>query len=55
MLVIDGSEVTEFEGTLAAGDQRVMLIPISANTQGAVTCRVYLDDALFSEEYITLY
>ncbi len=55
MLIIDNVEVVEFEGTLAAGDQRVMLIPISANTEGEVTCRVYLDNVLFSEEYVTLY
>jgi len=54
-LVIDDHEVIEFEGTLAAGDQRVMLIPISANTAGEITCRIYLDDQLFSEEYVTLY
>ncbi len=55
MLMIDNREITEFEGTLAAGDQRVMLIPISANVAGEVTCRVYLDNQLFSEEYVTLY
>jgi len=55
MLVIDGNEVTEFEGTLASGNQRVMIIPISANISGEVICRVYLDDEPFSEEYVTLY
>ena len=55
MLVIDDREVTEFEGTLAAGDQRVMIIPISAHISGEVICRVYLDNEPFSEEYVTLY
>ena len=55
MLVIDGREVTEFEGTLAAGDQRVMIIPISANVKGEIVCRIYLDNTLFGEEYVTLY
>ena len=55
MLVIDNHEVTEFEGTLAAGDQRVMIIPISAHISGEVICRVYLDNEPFSEEYVTLY
>lgn len=54
-MVIDSREITEFEGTLSAGDQRVMIIPISANVSGEVTCRVYLDDQLFSEEHVTLY
>lgn len=54
-LVIDDREVSEFEGRLAAGDQRVMIIPISANVSGEVICRVYLDDELFGEEYVTLY
>jgi len=55
MLVIDGNEVTEYEGTLAAGDQRVMIIPISANISGEIVCRVYLNNEAFSEEYVTLY
>lgn len=55
MLVIDEREITEFEGTLSAGDQRVMIIPISSNVSGEVTCRVYLDNELFSEEYVTLH
>jgi len=54
-MVIENREITEFEGTLAAGDQRVMIIPISANVNGEVVCRVYLDNELFSEEYVTLY
>lgn len=55
VLVIGGEEMTEYEGTLAAGLQRVMLIPLSANIDGEVACRVYLDGEFFSEEFVTLY
>ena len=55
MLLIDGREITEYEGTLTAGNERTMLIPISANVGGNVNCRVYLNEQLFSEECITLY
>jgi len=55
MLVNGDRELPEYEGTLPAGDQRVMLVPISASISGEVMCRVYLDNELFSEEYVTLY
>jgi len=55
MLVIDGREITKYEGTLAPGEERGMTIPINANTAGEVTCAIYLDDELYSTEYVTLY
>ncbi len=55
MLVIGDREVAEYEGTLFAGDQRVMIIPISASISGEVMCRIYLDNVFFSEDYVTLY
>ena len=54
-LVLGDEEKTEYEGTLSAGEQSVMLIPISANAEGEVTCRVYLDGELYSEETVLLY
>ena len=54
-LVMGEREMTEFEGRLSAGDQRVMIIPISASFSGEVMCRIYLDDVFFSEDYVTLY
>jgi len=54
-IFVNRSEVTKYEGTLAAGDQRVMVIPISANAPGEQICRIYLDEKLHSEEYVTLY
>ena len=55
MLVIGETEYPKYEGTLAAGDERVMLIPISSTVQGEVVCRIYLNDQLLSEEFVTLY
>ena len=54
VLVINGQEHTEYEGVVAAGSSAPMLIPISSNVEGEVICRVYVDDALYSEETITL-
>ncbi len=55
MLVIDGQEMTEYEGTLAAGDERVMPIPLNATVEGEMECVIYLDDELYSTEIVTLY
>ena len=54
-LLVGDEEKTEYEGTLAAGEQSVMLIPISAAEEGEMTCRVYLNGELFSEETVLLY
>ena len=32
-----------------------MLVPISSNTEGEQTCRIYVDGELFSEEVVLLY
>ena len=55
MLIIDRQEVTEYEGRLAAGDQRVMTIPINATMEGEVECVIYLDDELYGTERVALY
>ena len=53
-LLINGTETTEYEGTLAAGNESVMLIPLSATLSGDLTCRIYLNGELFQEETVTL-
>lgn len=54
-MLIDGEERTEYEGVVEAGQQSVMLIPISSAEEGEQTCRVYLDGELYSEETVLLY
>jgi len=54
-LMADGEEKVEYEGTVAADMQSVMLVPISSNTEGEQTCRIYVDGELFSEEVVLLY
>ena len=53
-LVIDGEERTKYEGTIAAGSQNNMLIPMSANVAGELTCYIYLDGELFEEKSVML-
>ena len=53
-LLIGEQELTEYEGTVAAGTQNVLLIPLSANTAGELICRIYLDGALYEETTVTL-
>jgi len=53
-LVINDSETTEYEGTLAAGSESVMLIPLSATLSGDLPCRIYLNGELFQEQTVTL-
>ena len=53
-LLINGTETTEYEGTIAAGSENVMLIPLSATLSGEIPCRIYLDGELFREETVTL-
>ena len=55
MLMIDGSEVTEYEGTILPGAERVMKIPINANVEGDVHCVIYLDDELYGTINVALY
>ena len=55
MLMIDGSEVTEYEGTILPGAERVMKIPINANVEGDVPCVIYLDDELYGTINVALY
>ena len=55
MLINGDREMPEFERTLPAGDQRVMIVPISASFSGEVMCRIYVDNVLLSEDYVTLY
>lgn len=55
VMVVDGEEHTEYEGTIAAGNANVMLIPLSSDTEGGVLCRVYLDGELFMEETVELH
>lgn len=55
VMVVDGEEHTEYEGTVAAGNANVMLIPLSSDTEGGVLCRVYLDGELFMEETVELH
>ena len=54
-LLIDGEEKTEYEGTITAGMQSVMIIPLSASEEGELECRVYLNGVLYSEETVLLY
>ncbi len=54
-MVVDGEEHTEYEGTIAAGNANVMLIPLSSDTEGEALCRVYLDGELFMEETVELH
>lgn len=54
-LLIGGEERTEYEGVVEAGQQSVMLVPLSAAEEGEQTCRVYLDGELYSEETVLLY
>ena len=53
-LLINETETTEYEGTLAAGSESVMLIPLSATLSGDLTCRIYLNGELFQEETVAL-
>lgn len=53
-LLIGEQEFTEYEGTVAAGTQNVMLIPLSANTAGDLICRIYLDGVMAEERTVTL-
>lgn len=55
MLMNGDREMPEFERTMPAGDQRVMIVPISASFSGEVMCRIYVDNVLLGEEYVTLY
>lgn len=55
VMVVDGEEHTEYEGTIAAGNANVMLIPLSSDTEGGALCRVYLDGELFMEETVELH
>ncbi len=53
-MLMDGQEQVEYEGTVAAGASGAMLIPLSANMDGEVTCRVYLDGELWTEQDVLL-
>ncbi len=53
-LVLNGDESTEYEGTVAAGGENVLLIPISATQSGETMCRIYLDGELFKEQTVQL-
>ncbi len=53
-LVLGEEESTEYEGTVSAGNENVMLIPISATQSGEIACRIYLDGELFMEQTVTL-
>ena len=53
-LVVGDMERTEYEGTIAAGAENTMLIPLSGTTQGETLCRVYLDGELYQELSVTL-
>lgn len=55
VMVVGGMEHTEYEGTIAAGNANVMLIPLSSDKEGDVLCRVYLDGELFMEETVALH
>ena len=54
-LIVDGNEKVEYEGTIAADMNSVMIVPISSNTEGEQVCRIYVDGELFSEEIVLLY
>lgn len=54
-VVIGDRESSKYKGTLHTDDPRVMIVPISATVSGEVICRIYLDDVLIGEEYVTLY
>lgn len=54
-LMVDDEEKTEYEGTIAANMDSVMLVPISSTIEGEQTCRIYVDGELFSEETVLLY
>ncbi|MBQ7867971.1 MAG: Stk1 family PASTA domain-containing Ser/Thr kinase [Clostridia bacterium] len=53
-LMIGEEEYAKYEGTVAAGDETVMLIPLSSKTSGELNCRIYLNGELFREEIVTL-
>ena len=53
-LVVNEDEHAEYEGTLAAGSENVMLIPLSAPLAGDLECRIYLNGELFSTQTVTL-
>lgn len=53
-LMENGQEVVKYEGTIAAGTNTAMLIPVSSDEGGELTCRIYLDGELFAEETATL-
>ncbi|MEG0742456.1 MAG: Stk1 family PASTA domain-containing Ser/Thr kinase [Clostridia bacterium] len=50
----NGTEVVKYEGIIAAGMDRAILVPISSDTAGELKCRVYLDDALAMEQQVKL-
>ncbi|MEG0902180.1 MAG: PASTA domain-containing protein, partial [Clostridia bacterium] len=50
----NGTEVVKYEGIIAAGLDRAILVPISSDTAGELKCRVYLDDALAMEQQVKL-
>lgn len=53
-LLTDAGESVKYEGTIAAGAGGAMLVPLSADQEGDVTCRIYLDDELLEEKQVTL-
>ena len=53
-LVVNNEEYAKYEGTIAAGGENVMLIPLSASVAGDLECRIYLNGELFSTQTATL-
>ncbi|MEG0493534.1 MAG: Stk1 family PASTA domain-containing Ser/Thr kinase [Clostridia bacterium] len=53
-LVVNGKEMVKYEGMVAADTQSAMLIPLSCEVGGTLSCNIYLDGKLFAQQEVTL-
>ncbi len=54
VLVENGNEVEQYRSMYGAGQNGPMIIPVSSDLSGLLTCRIYLDGILYTELEATL-
>lgn len=55
VLLEDGQSVPQYESALpATSSETTLLVPLSSDTKGLITCKVYLNDVLWDEREVEL-
>ena len=54
VLIENGVETEQYAATYPAGQSGSLIVPVSSSSSGAITCRVYLDEALYLEQAVNL-